>query len=260
MEPAREDDLLLAFVGEIHGYLDVGDLRAGLLDALARLVPSQWASLNELGRTSDEVVFLSQPEPSARHAEAFMRLAGQNPLVERFVRTLDGRPYRFSDVVTREQLHALELYREVYAQIGAEHQIAFVVETAPERFLAIALSRRDPDYSDAERALLERVRPAIVQAYRHAVAHTRLLRGFTREQARTTIAAALRGAGLTTREADIVSLLAVGRSVASLSAELAISVRTANKHLQAGYRKLGVSSKPAAVDAAWTLAERLNAP
>ncbi|MDO8189363.1 LuxR C-terminal-related transcriptional regulator [Conexibacter sp. JD483] len=259
MDELSEDDPALAFVGEIHGYLGIREFRAGLLDALMRLVPSEWASLNELGRTTDEVVFVASPVPPAEYGEAFMRLAGQNPLVERFLRTLDGRPYRFSDVVTREQLHALELYREVYAQIRVEHQIAFVVETAPERFLAVALSRHDPDYSDAERALLGRLRPAIIQAHRHAVAQTRLLRGVTREQAQRLLSAALRDAGLTAREADVVSLLAVGHSIASLAQRLEISARTVNKHLQTGYRKLGVTGKSAAAAAAWALAERLDA-
>jgi DNA-binding NarL/FixJ family response regulator len=256
MEHAPDDDPALAFVGEIHGYLDVEEFRSGLLDALTRLVPSEWASLNEMGRASDEVVFVAVPEPAAEHGDAFMRLAGQNPLVERFLRTLDGRAYRFSDVVSRDELHALDLYREVYGQIGVEHQIAFVVQTASDTFLAVALSRYEPDYTDAERALLDRIRPAIIQAHRHAVAHTRLRHALTREQAQTTIADALRDAGLTGREAEVVSLLAVGHSVASLAAELGIGVRTVNKHLQTSYRKLGVSQKPAAATAAWEAARR----
>ncbi|HET6509140.1 MAG TPA: LuxR C-terminal-related transcriptional regulator [Baekduia sp.] len=258
MEDASDAARALTFVGEIHGYLDVREFRSGLLDALARLVPSEWASLNEMGRASDEVVFVTSPEPADEYREAFTRLAGQNPLVERFLRTLDGRSYRFSDVVSRDELHALDLYREVYAHIDVEHQIAFVVETASETFLAVALSRRDPDYTDAERALLDRVRPAIIQAHRHAVAHMRLRYALTREQSQATIATALRDAGLTVREAEIVSLLAVGHSNASLATALGISVRTVNKHLQTAYRKLAVGGRSSAAAAAWDLVPHLD--
>jgi DNA-binding CsgD family transcriptional regulator len=258
MEHPPDDDPALAFVGEIHGYLDVDEFRDGLLDALKRLVPSTWASLNEMGRDAADVVFVSSPVPPDEQRDGFTRLAGQNPLVERFLRTLDGRAYRFSDVVTRDELHALDLYREVYGPIGVEHQIAFVVRTASDTFLAVALSRQEPDYSDAERALLDRIRPAIIQAHRHAVAHTQLRHALTRDQAQATIAAALRDAGLTAREAEVVSLLAVGHSVASLADALGIGVRTVNKHLQASYRKLGVHRKSSAAAAAWDLTRALE--
>jgi DNA-binding CsgD family transcriptional regulator len=247
---------LLTFVGDIHGYLDVDELRVGLLDALRRLVPSDWASLNEVGRSPRDVVFVSIPQPSPAMGEKFARMGHQNPLIERYVRTQDGRAYRFSDVATPQELAALPLYREVYAKIGADHQIAFVVTTEPDTFVGLALSRADRDYTDAERALLDRVRPFIIQAYRNAVSHSRLLRGLaTRDQPRDGIATVLKAAGLTAREAEVVSRLAVGHSVGSLAGELTISVRTVNKHLQNSYRKLGVSTKAHAVGAAWGLLE-----
>lgn len=252
---SADHDRLLEFVAEIHGHLDLAEFRTTLLDALARLVPSDWASLNDVGRTPGEVIYASVPEAPPEVHEPFARLGDENPLVQRFIRTQDGRPYRFSDVVTPAQLHALALYREVYARIGAEHQIAFVVRTSRDAFLGLALSRRNPDYTDAERALLDRIRPSIIQAYTNAADVTQALRApASRTGTKARIAAALTGAGLTPREADVVSLLAVGHSVATQADELGISVRTVNKHLQNGYRKLGVTTKTTAVDAAWDLA------
>ena len=70
--------------------------------------------------------------------------------------------------------HATALHREFYGPIGLEHQIAFVLEQAPDRVLAVALSRRHRDFTDAERELLDRARPFLIQAYRNAIEHTRL--------------------------------------------------------------------------------------
>ncbi len=57
--------------------------------------------------------------------------------------------------------------------------------------------------------------------------------------------------GLTPREAEVLWLLARGRSAAAIARELSISVGTAKKHLEHVYRKLGVSTATAAAAAAF---------
>ena len=253
---AADQARLLAFVGEVHGSLELHEFHAGLLDALSRLVTSEWLSLNDVPRDGGEPTFLSRPQAPEQLAAAWGRLGHQNPLIQRFARTQDGRPYRFSDVVSVEELHALELYREVYEPVGVEHQIAFVVRTEPERFLALALSRGAPDYTDAERALLDDARPCIVQAHRHAVVHSRLLREAAGTRStRERLGTALLAAGLTGREAAVVGGLAVGESVDAIASTLGVSPRTVHKHQQASYRKLGVSTRTDAARAAWALAD-----
>jgi DNA-binding NarL/FixJ family response regulator len=53
-------------------------------------------------------------------------------------------------------------------------------------------------------------------------------------------------AGLTTREVDVLRLVAVGLSDAEAAERLILSVRTVNAHLRSIYRKLGVRSRAAA--------------
>jgi DNA-binding CsgD family transcriptional regulator len=170
--------------------------------------------------------------------------------------SLDGRAYRFSDVISVEELQALDLYREVYAPMGVEHQIAFTLPATPGRVLAIALSRGDRDYTDAERDLINRARPFLIQAWRNAIEHTAL---------RDEVAARAPGArlpakvpagafaeeGLTSREAEVLVLVARGRSNRDAGAILGISTRTVQKHLERCYRKLGVTDRSAAAEVAW---------
>ena len=52
--------------------------------------------------------------------------------------------------------------------------------------------------------------------------------------------------GLTTREAEILRLLAQGLTDAQIAQELVISPRTVNAHLTSIYSKLGVNSRAAA--------------
>jgi DNA-binding CsgD family transcriptional regulator len=62
---------------------------------------------------------------------------------------------------------------------------------------------------------------------------------------------ALRGLGLTERQAQTLQWVALGYSVAGAAAHMGIARRTADKHLQHVYAKLGVSSLPEATATAW---------
>jgi HD-GYP domain-containing protein (c-di-GMP phosphodiesterase class II) len=55
-----------------------------------------------------------------------------------------------------------------------------------------------------------------------------------------------RPAGLTDREAEVVALLARGLQTKQVAQALGISVKTADRHIQNAYRKIGVSSRAAA--------------
>jgi DNA-binding CsgD family transcriptional regulator len=251
------DARLLDLVGEIQGLLDLDEFRHGLLDGLVRAVPAEWVSINDIGPRPDEVVFLTEPELPPGMGAVFARLAHENPLIERFQRTRDGRAYRFSDVVTTAQRHALAIHREFYGPLDIEHQIAFVLRTEPDTFLGVALCRSERDFADEERDLLDRARPFIIQGYRNALAHTRVVRRLTGSSAspEAALAAALRGTGLTARESTVVSLVALGRAGGEIATALEVSERTVHKHLENAYRKLEVTSRSQAAGAAWRLLE-----
>ncbi|HVR32825.1 MAG TPA: HD domain-containing phosphohydrolase [Acidimicrobiia bacterium] len=55
-----------------------------------------------------------------------------------------------------------------------------------------------------------------------------------------------RPAGLTEREAEVLGLLARGSQTKQVARELDISAKTVDRHIQNGYRKIGVSSRAAA--------------
>ena len=55
-----------------------------------------------------------------------------------------------------------------------------------------------------------------------------------------------RPAGLTEREAEVVAMLARGLQTKQVARALGISVKTADRHVQNAYRKIGVSTRAAA--------------
>ena len=253
-------DVLLDVIAEVQGLLDLDEFRRGLITGLRRAVPAEWVSLNDIGPDPDSTTVLIDPEfPAEAHA-VFARLAHENPLIARYQRTLDGRAYRFSDVVTPAQLRSLALYREFYGPLGLNHQIAFTLPSGAGRLLGVALSRRRRDFTRSEQRLLNRARPFLIQAYRTATDHTNLVRELAqRRQVPTELAdaqshrPALLRLGLTQREAEIVTGIAVGSSSVALAARLGISERTVQKHLQRCYRKLEVRNRSEAAELVWSL-------
>ena len=257
--PREGSDALLALIGDVCGMLDLNELRWGLLDALHRALPSDYVSLNDVGLGPEDAIAIMKPDAPASSYTRWNRYAHQNPLLRFYLETLDGRAYRFSDVVSRTQLHRLELYREVYKPLGVEYQLAFTLPASHDRVLAIALSRGGRDYTDAERDFANRARPFLIQAYLNAIAFDSLRSRGTAPTAE--LLDALRAAGATRREAQVLRLVALGRSNHHIAAELGISSRTVGKHLEHGFRKLGVADRSSAARRVWELAgDRIERP
>lgn len=242
---------VLELVGDIQGLLDLDEFREGLVVSLRRAVPSDWVSLNEFGRQPEDVWSLVVPPVDEEIVELFARYGHQNPLVQRALATHDARAYRMSDVISRDEFHALDLYREVYARVGLEHQMAFTLPYEPPRLLGVALHRKRKDFTKDERELVNRARPFLIQGYRNAVEHT----GLREQPGPGALTRALRAAGLTAREADAVRLVALGRSNADAGRMLGVSVRTVHKHLEHAFAKLDVPNRSEAAALAWSLAE-----
>jgi DNA-binding CsgD family transcriptional regulator len=251
---ARSTDArLLELISDVLGLLELAELREGLLVALDRAVPSDYVSINEIGPDPADMYSVIRPAVPERLHDTWAEHGHENPLIERFARTRDTRPYRFSDVASAAELRSSALYREFYSELGVEHQIAFVVKVSPPLYVGIALSRRTRDYSDGERLLLDRARPYLIQVYRAALAHSALESQLAEREPAGPRVERLIGHGLTAREAAVLARVARGLSNADIAAELGVSERTVGKHLQHSYRKLGVANRSQAAMLTWTL-------
>jgi DNA-binding CsgD family transcriptional regulator len=239
---ASQDRAILTLVGEVMGSLDRDDFARSLVRAVRAVVPSEWASLNGIGPNPDDTWVLLDPGPPPQElVPAFQRYAHQNPLIDYYMRTQDGRAYRISDFMQAAEFHELDLYREVYAHMGVEAQMAFCLPSERGHVLGVALSRRTP-YTDEERDLLNEARPFLIQAYRNAI-EFETLKAAARQPSSAPSEADLVDAGLTRREREVLRLVATGLSNQSAADELGVSVRTVQKHLERGFRKLGLRSR-----------------
>ena len=167
-----EYEMFLDCVGELHSFRDPPALRSWLLDtALPKLVPSDWLSYNEIDLLNPaNTLAILKPESPEFFQQLFPRfreVAHQHPLITRQLESPNFPVHKISDFLRQEEYHRLELYRDVYRHLGVEYQIAATLKLEPDRITAFALSRRQNDFTERDRAILEMLRPHLVIAFNH---------------------------------------------------------------------------------------------
>jgi DNA-binding CsgD family transcriptional regulator len=165
-----DTQLLLDLVGEAYSFEDLSQYRSGILELVTRIVPCDRVAYNEI--TPQESFVITVPEFDPSLLPRFSELIYENPLIERYERTRDGRPYRISDLIDQPTFHRLALYQEFYRQIGVEWQVAFTLPARAPLIVGVALTRTREDFTDREVQLLALARPHLMHAYRNAELHS----------------------------------------------------------------------------------------
>ena len=226
---AMSDGRLLGFIGDTEGLLEIEEFREGLLAAVHRAVATDWVSLNDIGpdpgRSGDGQ---AAPDHHRGRAAGVRALRLPEPADPAFAQTHDGRTLRLSDVIDADTFRTREIYTEYYAVVGVEYQMGITLPHDRDRILGVALSRTHTDFSDADRDLLERARPFLIQAYRNAVRFTELLDRQTtpRNQARLPECRRLADLGLTSRRAKCSGSWRRASGDREIATRLQISHRT----------------------------------
>ena len=233
----------LRFVDDVADTGDPADLGRRALPGLDRLIRADVLTYNEFGPEPGRVFYCAYPEDvlfSPDSLAAFSAHMHENPLINHLQLTGDGSPVKISDFLTRERFHRLGLYTEFYRQVPVEHQIAIGLPESDGRVIGIALNRGRGDFTEDDRDLLAVLRPPLVRA---------MSRARSRHRARQVLSEpdGSQLAGLTSRELQLLELVAEGRTNSAIARLLQISPRTVAHHLDNIYRKLEVSGRAAAV-------------
>jgi DNA-binding CsgD family transcriptional regulator len=142
-----------------------------------------------------------------------------------------------ADFYSDRQWRSTGMYTENCRPQGIRHMLTlFLPEPpgptrGPGRTIRLYLFRDSgPDFSERDRALLTLIRPHLHQAYLDA------------ERRRT-----VQGSRLTTRQSDLLALVADGHTNSQIARRLGLSEGTVRTHLENIYGRLQVSSRTAAV-------------
>lgn len=226
-------------LAEIDNPADFGER---VLPGVARLVGCDHLSYNEIGPPVARARFCGYPADLVAPASlaVFATHLHEHPLVNYYRATRDGSPVKISDFLSRERFHRLGLYADFFRYFPVEYQLAVSLPSPGTQIIGIALNRGRNDFTEAERDLLGVLRLPLTTA---------LARATQRHRARHALTAATDSelACLTDRELQVLELVALGRTNSAIARALDVSPRTVAKHLEHTYRKLGVTSRAAAV-------------
>jgi DNA-binding CsgD family transcriptional regulator len=143
---------------------------------------------------------------------------------------------KIADFYSARQWHRTGMYCDLYRPQGMEYELMLTLPACPGRSpgpgktLRLFLFRGSgADFSEADRALLTLLRPHLYQAYLDA------------EHRRHP------SADLTSRQRQLLDLVAAGYTNAQVARRLGIAEGTVRKHLENISRRLHVTSRTAAV-------------
>jgi DNA-binding CsgD family transcriptional regulator len=151
-----------------------------------------------------------------------------------------GSIVKIADFYSARQWHSVGTYCDIYRPQGLEHDLMLTLPpppglvAGPGRTMRLFFFRGPgPDFSDRDRAVLTLLRPHLHQAYLDA------------ERRRHPVPR------LTSRQTDLLRLVAAGHTNTQIARRLGISEATVRTHLENIYSRLQVSSRTAAVTRAF---------
>lgn len=172
----RDFQQALDYVRACESAVDLDQYRR-IVVGITEHVPGHLVSYNEVDLVNDFVV--SDLLGEADHlrfdgdVEVFARYAHEHPVIRHMNETGDLAPRAISDFIDSDELHSLDLYRRFYSLMEVEDQIAFGLPSDPELVLGVAICRREPGFTERDRAFLELVASHAGNAYLVARARSR---------------------------------------------------------------------------------------
>jgi DNA-binding CsgD family transcriptional regulator len=138
------------------------------VEAAQELIPCMVAAVNDVDPAAGRFAAWYEPAdyvvpPNAE--ELLLEHGEQNPLIAYYNRTGDGSAYRFSDFLTSDELHETYLYRELYRPMRMEYQMSVTLQVQAPRLFALVLGDDSHDFSERDRAVLNRIRPHLTQMW-----------------------------------------------------------------------------------------------
>jgi DNA-binding CsgD family transcriptional regulator len=241
-------EAVLDFVRQIHAVGDMDTFPRRAIAGIAALIPSDILTYNEIDTRQQRAYMVEHPAGviSASQVRTFERLSGQHPLIRHYALTRETRPRRISDFLSLSEFRRLDLYQEFFRQVAVNYQMAVTIPSATSVVIGIALNRTQHDFSERDRAVLDVIRPHLVQSYRNAIERVALQERTEAAERALWSAPATCLASLTNREHEVLVLVTDGKTNLQIADRLSLSPRTVQKHLEHVYDKVGVRSRTAA--------------
>jgi DNA-binding CsgD family transcriptional regulator len=135
-----------------------------------------------------------------------------------------------SDFYSRRQFHSTGIYTDYFAPVGIEADVMICLSAPSGRNRRLLFFRGPgPDFDRRDRLLLSLLRPHLNELYQDLARRRKAV------------------PELTSRQWELLRLLAAGHTNADIARELVVSVSTVRKHLENIFARLGVTNRTAAI-------------
>jgi len=161
------------FLQELYAETRVEQISDVILSGICRLVPCEHSSYNEIDSITNSIVVRLKPVAPeiAKYAPLFKKHFAEHPQLAHYRVSDDRTPYQFTDFLSQRQFRQLGIYRDVYRHLGTEHQMTLVLSnTGDAQDIGIAINRKNACFTERERALLQFLRPHLIQARKNTIA------------------------------------------------------------------------------------------
>ncbi len=164
-----------------------------------------------------------------------------------------GRPFLRSDFLSDEEFYASPIYLEGFAKAGISDHAAMLVHADAASVFFIGMELLGGVFGPAQRDAMTLLQPHVINAFHLASEQTRLETALGNPEV-------FRPAGLSARQAEVLSLLAAGKSNAEVAELLQLRTSTVKAYVSALFDKLGVDNRHAAILRAQQLTRPVSEP
>ena len=155
----------------LYADTGAGTLSGRILATMRRLFDCDFASFSLLNLRQGRWHF-AQISPAVREwpgFEVYRHYLRDDPVAAHILRNRVQRALKISDFRSLREYRASRLYAEVFHPVGCDRRLGFAVTGASPVNMAATVNRKGRDFSEEERAMLDLLRPHLLQA--NSLAH-----------------------------------------------------------------------------------------
>jgi DNA-binding CsgD family transcriptional regulator len=165
-DAARIEDL----VDQLDAANDLEDFGRIVAAGMLALVPGISASYNEVNTVAGRAFAVIVPEPDTdwweHYTPIFERLAHQHPYLRHLADGGHGAAGTWDEVPGGDTFRTTELYRQFYAPLGIETQLAAQLPAPDGIVVGLAVNRGPEGFSERDRIVLDAIRSHAIRSYR----------------------------------------------------------------------------------------------
>jgi DNA-binding CsgD family transcriptional regulator len=172
--------------------------------------------------------------------EVYYRHCQSHPSYRAALKMGSGWAIRTTDIVPYEVFQECDLYKHFFVPLGVDYDIAANCLCTETEHISLIAWRSREDFSDDELRALKAFAGEVGQAFEAAMKTT------ASQLDQTAARTSLSDYGLTSREREVLSWIAQGKTNGEIAIVLGLSSHTVHKHVDHILLKLGVETRTAA--------------